>query len=104
MSEEKTGGVLVISDELTASMYRTLGCEVIEVSNPDELVKSLEANIMRDDLSLILISKELAEPVIDQVDKIISRSKPYVSFIPSYGKIEKPLDLRKMLLQALGMR
>lgn len=104
MSQEKTGGVLVISDELTASMYRTIGCEVIEVSNPSELVKSLESNIMRDDLSLILISKELAEPVMDQVDRIIPRSKPYISFIPPFGRMEKPIDLRKMLLQALGMR
>lgn len=104
MSEEKIGKVLVITDSVTANMYKTVGCEVIEVSNPDDLLKNLESNIMREDLSLILISKELAEPRIDLVENIISRATVYVSFIPSYGKLEKPLDLRKTLLQALGMR
>lgn len=104
VSDEKVGGVLVISDEITLSMYRTVGCEIIEVSSPDELLKNLEANIMREDLSLILVSKELAEPVMDRVEKVMARSKVYISFIPSYGKIERPIDLRKALMQALGMR
>lgn len=100
---EKIGKILVITDEVTSTMYRAIGCEVIVVSTPSELVKNLEANIMREDLALILISKELSEPSIDDVEKIIKRSPINISMIPSYGKVSEPVNLRKQLLSLLGV-
>jgi len=103
VSKESAGKVLVIADQVTTSLYRTAGCEVISVSTPEELLRSLERNIMRDDLSLILVSGELAAPVADNVEELASRSRAFVSYIPSFGKLEQPLDLRKAVLKALGM-
>ena len=95
--------VLVIADEETCMMYRMVGCETISVSDPDELISALKASLTRDDLAVILVSQELGEPVREEIEKAIATSKSIISYLPTPRSEGKPVDMRRLLLRALGV-
>lgn len=96
------GKVLVVGEPELVTAYRMLGCETIEASGPEDVLKVLENNVARDDIGAILVSQEAAEPVRDEIDKIIEKSGKIISFIPTLRKPGEPVDFRKMMLKALG--
>ena len=96
------GKVLVIGDEETVTACRLIGCEGIVAMDPDDLLLKLESNVARDDVSVILVAQDLAEPVSDEIDRIISRTKKIISFLPTSRSRGKPVNMRELLLRALG--
>jgi len=94
--------VLVIAEVDTATIYRMLGCEVIEVDDPEKLVRELKANEKREDIGIILLSNELSKPVKQEINGIIAKSDKLISFIPTQRSKGEPVDMRKLLLKALG--
>lgn len=99
----KRGGVLVIADEKTALVYRAVGCETVIVKSPQELLEALEANLLRDDISTVLLSRRLSEPVVKEVEKMISRAASSIAYIPDYGERAEPMDIRRFVLRMLGL-
>ena len=97
-----SGKVLVIGEPELVTAYRMLGCETLEASTPAQLLEELEKNSARGDVSIILLSQELSEPVRDEVDRIIEKSGKIISYLPTLRKRGEPVDLRKMMLRALG--
>ncbi len=100
---ERISKVLVIADEETCMIYRIVGCDYIAVRNPDELLNALKASLSREDVEVILLSQELGEPVREDVEKIISETGKVISYVPSPRSPGAPVDMRGLLLRALGM-
>uniref|UniRef100_A0A7J3ZIY0 V-type ATP synthase subunit F n=1 Tax=Fervidicoccus fontis TaxID=683846 RepID=A0A7J3ZIY0_9CREN len=96
------GKVLVIGDEETVTACRLIGCEGIVASDPDDLLLKLESNAVREDVAVILVARDLAEPVSDEINRVISRSKKIISFLPTSKSKGKPLNMRELMLRALG--
>ncbi|MEM1620045.1 MAG: V-type ATP synthase subunit F [Fervidicoccaceae archaeon] len=96
------GKIVVIGGEDLATAYGLLGCETRIASSPDELLSVLEEVVAADDVALILISQELSEPVRGEVDALIARTKKIISYIPTPTSEGRPIDMRKLLLKALG--
>ncbi len=54
-------------------------------------------------MDLVLITRDIYEPVREKVDGIIGNiTKPLVTIIPSPFSESKPIDVKKMVLKALG--
>lgn len=97
-----SGKVLVIGEPELVTAYRMLGCETLEATDPETLVREVEKNAARDDISIILLSQEVSEPVREDIDKIIEKTGKIISYVPTLRKPGEPVDLRKMMLKALG--
>jgi len=97
------GRVLVVADEETALACRLAGFEAEVARDPDELLAKLEAGLARDDVSVILLAKELAEPVEAEVESIVRRARKIISYLPTPKSERKPVDMRRLLMKALGL-
>ncbi|QKQ99510.1 V-type ATP synthase subunit F [Metallosphaera tengchongensis] len=97
------GKILLIGDRYTVSLFRTMGAEGKVIEDPFALEKEIETAKKREDLDLVLITRDLYEPVREKLDGVIStQTKPLVTIIPSPFSESKPVDVRKMVLKALG--
>lgn len=84
--------------------FRTLGTEAILVKDSKEVLKTLEELVeKKDEIGLILITKDAASGVLREVEDIANRIRePIISIIPCGIKEVKPPDMRKLLMRALG--
>ncbi|MEM4080012.1 MAG: V-type ATP synthase subunit F [Metallosphaera sp.] len=67
------------------------------------LEKEIDSIKKRDDVDLVLITRDIYEPVREKIDSIVSTlTKPLITVIPSPFSESKPIDVKKMVLKALG--
>uniref|UniRef100_A0A2U9IFJ7 V-type ATP synthase subunit F n=1 Tax=Acidianus brierleyi TaxID=41673 RepID=A0A2U9IFJ7_9CREN len=97
------GKILLMGDRYTASLFRMMGSEAEVIEDPFNLNSEIEKARKREDIDLILITRDIYEPVREKIDSLIStQTKPLITIIPSPFSESKPMDVRKMILRALG--
>ncbi|MCI2414429.1 MAG: V-type ATP synthase subunit F [Candidatus Aramenus sp.] len=97
------GKILLMGDKYTASLFRMAGAEAQVVEDPFNLQKEIDNARKRGDVDLILITRDLYEPVKEKLEILISnQTKPLITVIPSPFSESKPMDVRRMILRALG--
>mgnify|MGYP001772546606 FL=1 len=97
------GKILVIGDKYTANLFRLIGAESLILDDPLKLEETLIKLRKREDLDLILISNDLYMPVKEKIDSILlEQKKPIITIIPSPFSEAKPLDVKGLILKALG--
>ncbi len=95
---------MVLGDPYFVTSFRMLGAESVEVEDSSHLVGELERLTAREDVGLILVARVLAEPVMDKVSPFLSRTRPPLVFlIPTPASPGKPVDMKALLMRALGM-
>ncbi|MCY0858975.1 MAG: V-type ATP synthase subunit F [Sulfolobaceae archaeon] len=97
------GKIVVIGDKYTVTLFKLLGTEAEEVSDPSIVDEIIRKYSKREDVDLVLLTQDLYQPAREKVEEVLkSMNKPIVSIIPSPFSEMKPLDVRKMIMQALG--
>ena len=95
---------MVIGDAYLSMSFRLLGAEAIELSSSSRLPEELKRLTAREDIGLILVARDLAEPVMDKIAGYLSRTRPpLVSLIPTPASPGEPVDMKALLMRALGM-
>ncbi|AWR97612.1 V-type ATP synthase subunit F [Acidianus sulfidivorans JP7] len=97
------GKILLLGDKYTVSLFKLIGTEGEVVEDPYSLEDKIKAINKRQDVDLILITKDLYDPVREKLESIITnQTKPLITVIPSPYSEAEPMDVRKMILRALG--
>ena len=93
-----------MGDTYLATSFKLLGAEAVELQDAARLPEELKSLVDREDIGLILVARDLAEPVMDRITPFLSRTRPpLVSLIPTPASPGKPVDMRALLMRALGM-
>ncbi len=96
------GSIVVVVEEALTIMFKSINCMAVEASNPGELVDTVDKYARRDDVAIILVQRDLAEPVMDDIEKIMDKTGKIISYIPSPRSPGEPVDMRALLMKALG--
>ncbi|EZQ06996.1 MULTISPECIES: V-type ATP synthase subunit F [Acidianus] len=97
------GKIVLVGDKYTVSLFEIMGAEGIILEDPYQLENSLISLKKREDVDLVLVTKDIYDPVREKVDPVISgQTKPLITVIPSPYSESAPMDVRKMVLRALG--
>ncbi|HEW63637.1 MULTISPECIES: V-type ATP synthase subunit F [Fervidicoccus] len=97
------GKVLVIGGKNLVLMYKMIGCEGIEERNPDNIAQIIETYAKRQDISVILVEKELGELISSDIENIRKKTGKIIFYLPSPSSAMEPTDIRKMVMRALGL-
>ncbi len=98
------GKVVVLGDRYTVSAFGLLGVEGIVVENAGDAEKNLKALSRSGDVSLIIITRDIADLVPDLLENIsMSVRMPVITVIPSRWSDVKPIDAASLLKKALGV-
>jgi len=97
------GKILVIGDKYTVNLFRLIGAESLILDDPLKLEETLVKLRKREDLDLIFVSNDLYTPVKEKIDSILlEQKKPLITIIPSPFSESKPVDVKGLILKALG--
>jgi V/A-type H+-transporting ATPase subunit F len=97
------GKVIVVGDRYTVNLFRLIGSEGYILDDPLKLEDTLIKLKKREDIDLILVSNDLYSPVREKVENlVIEQKKPLVTIIPTPFSESKPLDVKSLILKALG--
>lgn len=97
------GKVLVVGDKYTVNLFRLIGAESIILDDPLKLEETLQKLKKREDVDLILVSNDLYAPVKEKIDSLLlEQKKPLITIIPSPFSESKPVDVKGLILKALG--
>jgi len=95
--------IVVVADEYTAIPFRMLGVDVRIVHSGDEARRVVEELVEKPDVGVILVASDYGDAVKDILDKVArERSDLVVTLLPTLKNPGKPVDMRRLLLQALG--
>jgi len=98
------GRVVVLGDRYTVSAFGLIGVDGIVVESAEEAEKSLKTLSRSGDVSLVIITKDVADLVPDVVENISMRvGMPVITVIPSRWSDVKPIDAASLLKKALGV-
>ncbi|NPA04915.1 MAG: V-type ATP synthase subunit F [Crenarchaeota archaeon] len=98
--------VAVISDKYIATAFRLIGVESYPVKTPREAAEALEKIARREDIGIVLVASEFyGDKAVQERIKLVLRERPemLISKLPTPRSPGKPVDMRKKLLQALGI-
>jgi len=92
-----------VGDRYTVNLFRLIGTEGYILDDPLKLEDTLIKLKKREDIDLILVSNDLYSPVREKVENlVIEQKKPLVTIIPTPFSESKPLDVKSLILKALG--
>ncbi len=95
--------IAVIGDEYTATAFRMLGVEAFIVHSGAEAREALQKLLERSDVGVVLVASDFVDSVRDIMEKVrLERNDVVVTSLPTPRNPGKPVDMRRLLLQALG--
>jgi V/A-type H+/Na+-transporting ATPase subunit F len=84
--------------------FELAGMDGVKVDSPEEAWNQINKYMNMDDVSLILVSDDLAKPIHDQLTEIrTKRSMPLIYEIPAPGSKRERIEYRDMLKSILGV-
>ncbi|BBG23984.1 V-type ATP synthase subunit F [Sulfuracidifex tepidarius] len=97
------GKVVLVGDKYTVNLFKMMGAEGTIVEDPLALPQIINEVKKRQDVDLVLITKDIYNPVRESVDSIIlNQKKPLITIIPSPFSEAEALDVKRMIMAALG--
>ncbi len=95
--------IVVVADEYTVIPFRMLGVDVRVVHSGEEARRVVEELIEQPDVGVVLVASDYSDAVRDIMDRVArERSDMVVTVLPTLKNPGKPVDMRRLLLQALG--
>jgi|ECHhosMinimDraft_1075155.scaffolds.fasta_scaffold00011_10 V/A-type H+-transporting ATPase subunit F len=95
--------IAVIGDKYSIIPFALIGAKTFEVESSEEVIKVLRDIIKEEDIGLVLITQNMMQSVQGELEEIMkNRSKPLISMIPSAFTESKPINVRKLIMEALG--
>lgn len=96
--------VVVIGSKPFVSGFRLSGVGGIEVGTPEELIKEVERNIVREDIGLLIVDEDLSKHVRDRINRIrAERAVPLIYELSGIRLEEEKIDYREALRKLLGV-
>ncbi|MDT7872073.1 MAG: V-type ATP synthase subunit F [Sulfolobaceae archaeon] len=97
------GKVVVLGDRYTVNLFRMIGTEGLVLDDPLNLEDTLVKLKKREDIDLILVANDLYNPVKEKIESlVIDQKKPLITVIPTPFSQGQPLDVKGLILRALG--
>lgn len=97
------GKVVVLGDRYTVNLFRMIGTEGLVLDDPLNLEDTLVKLKKREDIDLILLANDLYNPVKEKIESlVIDQKKPLITVIPTPFSQGQPLDVKGLILRALG--
>lgn len=97
------GKVVVVGDRYTVNLFRMIGAEGLVLDDPLSLEDTLVKLKKREDIDLILVANDLYNPVKEKIESlVIDQKRPLITVIPTPFSQGKPLDVKGLILKALG--
>ncbi|QGR19421.1 V-type ATP synthase subunit F [Stygiolobus azoricus] len=97
------GKVVVLGDRYTVNLFRMIGTEGLVLDDPLNLEDTLVKLKKREDIDLILVANDLYNPVKEKIESlVIDQKKPLITIIPTPFSQGQPLDVKGLILKALG--
>lgn len=99
-------GIAVIADRDTVTLFKLVGVKRSFAVDSIEEAEKVLTNLIEEDLSVIIITKRLAQHIQQTIAKLtIGRKYPIILVIPGKGEpIEKEvISIRDYLRRALGI-
>lgn len=96
------GKVVVIGGTDTVIMMKSIGCIGIEERDPEKVVQLAELYSKRPEVGIILIEKSIGEIVYDELDLIRKKTGKIISLLPTISSGFEPVDMKKLVMRALG--
>jgi V/A-type H+-transporting ATPase subunit F len=97
------GKVVVLGDRYTVNLFRMIGTEGLVLDDPLNLEDTLVKLKKREDIDLILVANDLYNPVKEKIESlVIDQKKPLITIIPTPFSQGQPLDVKGLILRALG--
>ncbi|MEJ2771089.1 MAG: V-type ATP synthase subunit F [Sulfolobaceae archaeon] len=97
------GKVVVVGDRYTVNLFRMIGTEGLVLDDPLNLEDTLVKLKKREDIDLILVANDLYNPVKEKIESlVIDQKKPLITVIPTPFSQGQPLDVKGLILRALG--
>ena len=96
--------VVVVGSKPFVSGFRLSGIGGIEVGTPEELIREVEKNILREDIGLIIVDEDLSKHVRDRINKIrAERAVPLIYELSGIKLEKEKIDYRAALRKILGV-
>ncbi len=98
------GRIVVVGDEHSLLPFRLAGADTIEASSWDEAKRVIEEQLStKGDVSIVLLAAHLIpEEKRGEFKELASRMGFTLLSLPTKWAPPKPVDMKKMLLEALG--
>ena len=94
-------GVLVVSDDVNAPLFRSVGLEVETVGGPEEVPRVLRASASKG-YALVIVLKHLVEDE-DGLKREATRLGVPLLVLPTLKARAEPINVEKILAKALGL-
>ncbi len=98
-----TSSVAVIGDRDSILCFRAIGILTFPVSEPIE-ARAVVRRLLRDEVSVIFITEEVAQGIMDLVEELARANLPSIVLIPSNrGSLGMGMErIRKTVTRAVG--
>lgn len=96
--------VVAIGSKPFVSGFRLSGVWGIEVNSPEELIKEVERNVIREDIGLIIVDEEFSKHVRDKINRVrAERAIPLIYELSGIRLEKEKIDYRTALRKILGV-
>lgn len=101
-SKPGEGRILVVSDEVSAPLFKSVGLTVREASDQKKVIEAVEQAFREySDVSLIIVLKHLVEDE-DDLRRKLEKYGVTLLILPSKWAKAEPINVDKLLAKALG--
>ena len=96
--------VVAIGSRGFVSGFELAGMDGVKVDNSDEAWAHIQNYMKQSDVSLILVSDDLAKPIHDKITEVRTKqAMPLIYEIPAPGSKREKVEYRDMLKSILGV-
>jgi V/A-type H+-transporting ATPase subunit F len=96
--------VVAIGSRGFVSGFELAGMDGVRVESSDQAWSEIQKNLNRQDVALILVSDDFAQPVHQKLTEIrTKRTMPLIYEIPAPGSKKERVEYRDMLKSILGV-
>lgn len=95
--------IFFIGDPMLVNGYRLSGVEIIQVTNPEEMVKTLDDVYKKEDVGIILVDRDYSSQVKEKVEKMrVKYAVPVLVEVPG-RRVSANIDLKSTISRIMGV-
>ncbi len=96
--------VLTVGSRVFVTSFQLAGVNGVITDTPENAYEEVRKLTEDEDVGLVLISDDLAEPITDKLTSLrAEKSTPLVFALPAAGSSKSDVDYRQMLKKILGV-
>ncbi|MFQ6011438.1 MAG: V-type ATP synthase subunit F [Nitrososphaerales archaeon] len=96
--------VIAIGGQSFVTGFMLSGVEGHLADNPPEALQKVSELSRRDDVSLLVVSDDISEPIREELNEIrLKKSIPVIYELPGPNSHREPVDYKQMLKKVLGI-